>query len=62
MEASCSTFSQELKLIPRIEFAKQVKDTSAEHAAKGMNSRNKLSCLSCASLVNQALESNDEQR
>ena len=62
MKASCSMFSQVLKLIPRIEFAKRVKDTSAEHAAKGLTGRNKVSCLSSASLVNQTLESNDEQR
>ncbi|MBI3440557.1 MAG: hypothetical protein HY052_01935 [Proteobacteria bacterium] len=46
MKASCSMFSQALRLIPRIEFAKRVKDTSAEHAAKGLTSRNKVSCLS----------------
>ncbi|MBI3441425.1 MAG: hypothetical protein HY052_06450 [Proteobacteria bacterium] len=37
MRASCSTFSQVLKLIPRIEFAKQAKDTSAEHTAKAVD-------------------------
>jgi hypothetical protein len=41
-------FSQLLKLIPRIEFAMQVKNTSVEHAAKGLTGRNKVSCLSSA--------------
>jgi hypothetical protein len=51
-----------LKLIPRIEFAKRTKDTSVEHAAKGLASRNNVTRLSSASLVNQTLERNDEQR
>lgn len=38
MKASCSMFSQILKLIPRIEFEKLVRDTRAEHAAKGLSS------------------------
>lgn len=46
MKASCSTFSQILKLIPRIEFEKLVKDTGAERAAKGLSSWRLLSVCS----------------
>lgn len=35
MRASCSMFSQILKLVPRIEFERMVKQTGAEHRAKG---------------------------
>ena len=35
MRASCSMFSQILKLVPRIEFERMVRQTGAEHAAKG---------------------------
>ena len=38
MNASCSMFSQILKLIPRIEFERLVKTTNAEHATKGFTS------------------------
>lgn len=38
MNASCSMFSQILKLIPRIEFERMVKETRSEYAAKGLSS------------------------
>lgn len=38
MSASCSMFSQILKLIPRIEFERMVKETKSEYAAKGLSS------------------------
>lgn len=38
MNASCSMFSQILKLIPRIEFERMVKETGSEYAAKGLSS------------------------
>ena len=38
MRASCSMFSQILKLVPRIEFERMVRQTRAEHAAKGFSS------------------------
>lgn len=38
MKASCSMFSQVLKLIPRIEFERLVKETGAEYRAKGLSS------------------------
>ena len=38
MSASCSMFSQILKLIPRIDFERMVKDTGAQHGAKGLSS------------------------
>lgn len=38
MKASCSMFSQILKLIARLEFEKLVRDTGAERAAKGLSS------------------------
>ena len=38
MRASCSMFSQILKLFPRIEFAQRVKQTKAEYGAKGLSS------------------------
>lgn len=38
MKASCSMFSQVLKLIPRIEFERIVKETGAEYASKGQSS------------------------
>lgn len=38
MNASCSMFSQILKLIPRIEFERMVKETKSEYAAKGLSS------------------------
>ena len=38
MNASCSMFSQILKLIPRTEFEAIVKMTGAQHAAKGFSS------------------------
>ena len=38
MNASCSMFSQILKLIPRLEFESMVKTTGAEHASKGFSS------------------------
>ncbi len=38
MSASCSMFSQILKLIPRIEFQQLVKQTQAEYGAKGLSS------------------------
>lgn len=38
MKASCSMFSQILKLIPRIDFERIVKQTKAEHRAKGLSS------------------------
>ena len=38
MKASCSMFSQILKLVPRIEFERMVRQTGAEHAAKGFSS------------------------
>jgi hypothetical protein len=38
VKASCSMFSQILKLVPRLEFEKLVRDTGAERAAKGLSS------------------------
>jgi hypothetical protein len=38
VSASCSMFSQILKLIPRIEFERLVKETGSEYAAKGLSS------------------------
>lgn len=38
MNASCSMFSQILKMIPRIEFERMVKETGSEYAAKGLSS------------------------
>ena len=38
MKASCSMFSQLLKLFPRIEFERLVRQTGAEYRAKGMSS------------------------
>ena len=38
MRASCSMFSQILKLFPRIEFEQRVKQTKAEYATKGLSS------------------------
>jgi hypothetical protein len=38
VKASCSMFSQILKLIPRIEFERLVKETGAEYRSKGLSS------------------------
>lgn len=38
MNASCSMFSQILKLIPRTDFERIVKQTKAEHRSKGLSS------------------------
>lgn len=38
MKASCSMFSQILKLIPRLEFERLVRETGAERGAKGLSS------------------------
>ena len=38
MNASCSMFSQILKLIPRTDFERMVKQTGAEHRSKGLSS------------------------
>ena len=38
MKASCSMFSQILKLIPRVDFERFVKETKAEHRSKGLSS------------------------
>ena len=38
MKASCSMFSQILKLIPRTDFERIVKQTKAEHRSKGLSS------------------------
>lgn len=38
MSASCSMFSQILKLIPRIDFERMVKQTNSEYASKGLSS------------------------
>ena len=38
MNASCSMFSQILKLIPRADFARLVKETKSEHRSKGVSS------------------------
>ena len=38
MQASCSMFSQILKLVPRVEFEAMVKEAGAERAAKGLSS------------------------
>ncbi len=38
MNASCSMFSQILKLIPRIEFERMVRETGSEYATKGLSS------------------------
>jgi len=38
VKASCSMFSQILKLIPRIEFERIVKETGAEYRSKGLSS------------------------
>lgn len=37
MKASCSMFSQILKLIPRLEFERLVRETDAERGAKGLS-------------------------
>ncbi|MHB1620522.1 MAG: DUF4372 domain-containing protein [Sulfuricella sp.] len=37
MKASCSMFSQILKLIPRTDFERLVKETKAEHRSKGLS-------------------------
>ena len=39
MKASCSMFSQILKLIPRTSFFRLVKETKAEHRSKGQHPR-----------------------
>jgi len=38
VKASCSMFSQILKLIPRTDFERLVKETKAEHRSKGLSS------------------------
>ena len=38
MKASCSMFSQILKLFPRTDFERLVKETKAEHRSKGLSS------------------------
>lgn len=38
MNASCSMFSQILKLIPRLDFERMVKQTKSEYACKGLTS------------------------
>jgi hypothetical protein len=38
VKASCSMFSQILKLIPRIEFERMVRETGAEYRSKGLSS------------------------
>jgi len=38
VQASCSMFSQILKLVPRLEFEALVKETGAERASKGLSS------------------------
>jgi len=38
VKASCSMFSQILKLIPRTDFERHVKETKAEHRSKGLSS------------------------
>ena len=38
MKASCSMFSQVLKLFPRLEFERLVKETGAEYRSKGLRS------------------------
>ena len=38
MEASCSMFSQILKLNPRIDFERIVKETGAKYRSKGLSS------------------------
>lgn len=38
MKASCSMFSQILKLIPRLEFERLVRETGAEYRSKGLSS------------------------
>ncbi len=38
MNASCSMFSQMLKLIPRLEFERMVRETGSEYASKGLSS------------------------
>lgn len=38
MKASCSMFSQILKLIPRTDFERIVKETGAEYRSKGLSS------------------------
>ena len=38
MKASCSMFSQILKLIPRTDFERMVKETGAEYRSKGLSS------------------------
>jgi hypothetical protein len=38
VSASCSMFSQILKLIPRIDFERMVKQTKSEYASKGLSS------------------------
>lgn len=42
MKASCSMFSQILKLIPRIEFERIVRETGAEYRSKGLSSWSQL--------------------
>jgi hypothetical protein len=38
VKASCSMFSQILKLMPRVEFERLVKETGAEYRSKGLSS------------------------
>ncbi len=38
MNASCSMFSQILKLIPRTDFERLVKETGADYRSKGLSS------------------------
>lgn len=38
MKASCRMFSQILKLIPRIDFERMVKETGSEYRSKGLSS------------------------
>ena len=38
MKASCSMFSQILKLVPRVDFERLVQKTGAERGAKGLSS------------------------
>ncbi|MCR4304597.1 MAG: DUF4372 domain-containing protein [Gallionella sp.] len=51
MSTSCSMFSQILKLIPRADFARIVKETQAEHRSKGLSSWSRTKVTPCTILV-----------
>ena len=50
MNASCSMFSQILKLIPRTDFERIVKETGAEYRSKGLSSWSQFVAMLCCQL------------